>query len=599
MSDLDAIRRDRVALEGLLTSAGAAFKGKKCKCVFHEDNHASAGIYIKDDIWKFKCLGCGAGGDYFDIKARLDGKPLADVLREHDTQPGIKRAQTPPEVLPVYSLAQLCQKYGKRNEKVFVYTHPDTKAEEMVVIRIDKADGKIFLQCRPEAGGFVMKSPPKPLPLYNRSRVRAANRVVVVEGEGKVHALCSIKLIATCSPGGAYQAEHADWSPLAGKDVIIWPDNDKPGVEHYAKDARSMLANLTPPANVSCLDPALTGLGPKGDAVDFMESLADLPIDTKRQAVDELLASARNAGPGEELRSLWTDIIEGRHRAIPWEWCHLSSLTQALLPGTVTLLCGAGGASKSFMAIQAARKWHDDGVKVSLYELEGTRAEHLQRAVAQMERDSRVLDSRWGEDNPDVLRGISEKYARYAQEFGKCITAAPDQAPTLPELAQWVAAQADAGAEIIIVDPVSAATPSDKAWIADGEFVLKVKAAIRRTGTRLVLVIHPKKGHKGSGLDELAGGAAYGRLCNTVLWLDRHEPPKMLDVRTAVGIQNFGINRTITILKARHGRGTGHRIAMTFDSQSLTYLEHGVVEPKTKIPKQEPEEEERERRDFA
>jgi hypothetical protein len=35
---------------------------------------------------------------------------------------------------------------------------------------------------------------------------------------------------------------------------------------------------------------------------------------------------------------------------------------------------------------------------------------------------------------------------------------------------------------------------------------------------------------------------------------------------------------------------------MTFDPQSLSYHEHGVVQPKTKLAK--PEEEQRERRDF-
>ena len=459
----------------------------------------------------------------------------------------------------------------------------------MVVARIDKADGKTFIQCRPERGGFVMKSPRKPLPLYNRARLRKAKRVIVVEGEGKVHALHPIKLVATCSPGGAKNAKNADWSPLAGKEVIIWPDNDQPGIEDYAKDVTDILANLTPPANVSCLDPALTGLGPKGDAVDFMASLADLNVDMQRQAVDELLALANTAGPGAELKALWADIIEGRHRAIPWAWPHLSGMTQALLPGTVTLICGAGGASKSFMAIQAARHWYDDGMKVSLYELEGTRAEHLQRAVAQMEGDSRILDSRWGEANPDVLRSVSTKYAEYTHGFGQCITAAPELPPTLHDLAEWVSVQADAGMEIIIIDPVSAATPSDKAWIADAEFILAVKAAIRKTGARLILVIHPKKGHKGSGLDELAGGAVYGRLCNTALWLDRHEPPTQLVVRTPNGISTLGINRTVTILKARHGRGTGHRIAMTFSSDSLTYMEHGVIEPKVKAPKPDPD----------
>jgi len=595
--DTTAIQADEGALRAMLERAGVeGWKGRACKCPFHDDAHASAGIYEKDGAWRFKCHVCGINGDLLDIQARVEGKGLGSILKELDQgkppPPRMKYQTKPP---PMFSLAELTAKYGLVNEKVCVYTNPDTKVADMIVIRIDAHDGKSFRQCRPEGDKFVMKAPEKPWPIYNRARTRKAKRVVVVEGEKCVHALHSIGIVATTSPGGAKNAKNADWSLLAGKTVVIWPDNDGPGLE-YAASVKAMLEALPNPPTITQIDPASTGLGPKGDAVDFLDTLLDLPKNIRKQTVEEVLASAEHFGAGAEWHQIWGDTLAGRRRSLPWGINHITKLTQALLPGTVTLLCGAGGASKSFMVIQAARYWYDNGIPAAIYELEGERAEHLQRAAAQMANESRLLDSEWAESNPDRIRAVESEYADYMAKFGECLTAAPDEPPTLMEIASWVKAEAEAGAEIIVVDPITAVAPSDKVWIADAEFILAVKATIRTTKARLVLVMHPKKGHKGSGLDELAGGAVYGRLANTALWLDRHEPPLMVDVMTPCGIRNFGVNRTISILKARHGRGTGHKIAMTFDPQSLSYHEHGVVQPKTKLAK--PEEEQRERRDF-
>ena len=37
---------------------------------------------------------------------------------------------------------------------------------------------------------------------------------------------------ATCNRGGAGKAHLADWSPLAGNDVVVLPDNDDAGRDH-------------------------------------------------------------------------------------------------------------------------------------------------------------------------------------------------------------------------------------------------------------------------------------------------------------------------------------------------------------------------------
>jgi len=468
MTDLSIMRSDQDALKAELAKGGAAFKGNTCRCVFHDDAHASAGIYEKNGAWFYKCHVCGVQGDIFDMRALIEKKPLTSLLKELDKgkPPPRKKYQTAPS--PAFTLAELIKEYGPVNEKVCVYAHPDTHIAEMVVVRIDAADGKSFRQCRPEGTGFVMKAPEKPWPIYNRARTQKAARVVVVEGEKCVHALHAVGIVATTSPGGAKNAKNADWSLLAGKQVVIWPDNDEMGLE-YAANVRLMLDALPTPPTITQIDPTSTGMGPKSDAADFLDTLYDLPADLQRQTVEEMLAGAESFGAEAEWHQIWDDTLAGKRRSLPWGMCHITKLTQALLPGTVTLLCGAGGASKSFMIIQAARHWFDNGIPAAIYELEGERAEHLQRAAAQMSNESRLLDSEWAENNPAAINAVRSRYASYMAMFGECLTAAPDNAPTLMEVAQWVKAQAQAGAEIIVVDPITAVAPSEKVWVADAE----------------------------------------------------------------------------------------------------------------------------------
>lgn len=81
--------------------------------------------------------------------------------------------------------------------------------------------------------------PPKPAAgklLYGLPELLAAPTAMVwiVEGEGCADALAKLGKIATTS-GGATSADAADWTPLRGRDVIVWPDADKPGRDYAAK----------------------------------------------------------------------------------------------------------------------------------------------------------------------------------------------------------------------------------------------------------------------------------------------------------------------------------------------------------------------------
>jgi putative DNA primase/helicase len=67
-----------------------------------------------------------------------------------------------------------------------------------------------------------------------------ATLVFVVEGEKDVDNLHRLGLVATCNPMGAGKWRQHFNQYLAGRNVVILPDNDKAGRGHAALVARSL-----------------------------------------------------------------------------------------------------------------------------------------------------------------------------------------------------------------------------------------------------------------------------------------------------------------------------------------------------------------------
>ena len=135
--------------------------------------------------------------------------------------------------------------------------HPDTGEKW---IRPMKLNGHGYEMGEPKFEGSK--------PLYALD-VIAANpdaMVWIVEGEQKADRLNKLGLVATTS-GGATSAESADWEPLRGRQVRIWPDNDDAG-KAYAGEVASAL--MTRACGVSCVDVEKLGLGPAEDVIDWI-----------------------------------------------------------------------------------------------------------------------------------------------------------------------------------------------------------------------------------------------------------------------------------------------------------------------------------------
>lgn len=155
-------------------------------------------------------------------------------------------------------------------------------------------------------GEYVIGEPPHPetgKPLYRLHEIAAAladQTVVLVEGETCADRLAERGVLATTS-GGATSAKDADWGPLGGRPVVIWPDADPQG-RRYAEDACARLRALG--CLVRVVDVGALGLPLKGDAVDW---LAERPSATAEDVLGlPMLAETASSdeGASRELRAL-------------------------------------------------------------------------------------------------------------------------------------------------------------------------------------------------------------------------------------------------------------------------------------------------------
>ena len=108
------------------------------------------------------------------------------------------------------------------------------------VYRYDPPSGKEF---RPWDVRARKHKAPDPRPLYNQQSIKKSSDVILVEGEKAAQSLIDQGLCATTAMNGAKAPiEKTDWSPLVGKNLLIWPDKDKAG-RNYGESVATYLSD--------------------------------------------------------------------------------------------------------------------------------------------------------------------------------------------------------------------------------------------------------------------------------------------------------------------------------------------------------------------
>ena len=152
--------------------------------------------------------------------------------------------------------------------EIHIYRREDGRAHHLVVRVEPEGRRKWFLPLRWDGRVWRAGAQPRPASLYRLElvRVRCRSQIVVVEGEkacDEIAARAIPRILAVTWPGGSGAVERADWSPLAGRDVVLWPDADDAG-----RAAMTKLAGILAP-NVASLKMVRTDDLEKGyDAAD-------------------------------------------------------------------------------------------------------------------------------------------------------------------------------------------------------------------------------------------------------------------------------------------------------------------------------------------
>lgn len=303
-------------------------------------------------------------------------------------------------------------------------------------------------------------------------------------------------------------------------------------------------------------------------ATSDLHDLAD-DVSDKKTPIDGATAVER----------LILDSIEQRRQIIRMPWGVTGRLTAALQPGTVTILCGTPGASKSFAALELLAYVQDD--HPAYFALEDSKAFHLMRCLAQRTETPGLTNPDWIESNPSIATAAHKENSDWLSRLGRSIDADGGGAVHYDTLAAWSLRKARSGCKLLIIDPITAIQHKTRqSWTEDNDFLQRLKRTAVDYGAAVVLVTHPSKMQGMPGLEGLAGGATFSRFAQSIVWLEAHEHRKS-DVRYTCGTTPTTHNRTLHILKCRLGQGQGLRIACTF-TDTLRLIEHGIVVKQSK-----------------
>ncbi len=154
----------------------------------------------------------------------------------------------------------------------------------------------------PAEDGWRMDEPPRPWPLYRLPDIPQFQRVYICQNEADAEAACKMGLVATTSAHGCYAVDKTEWTPLAGRDVVLLPQRNEAGWVFVRKVSREM-DRLLPPGEVRVVE--LPGLPLNGGVADFLDMQLSRDPQLAGQEIDAL---------ADETPEFWTlRWSEARH----------------------------------------------------------------------------------------------------------------------------------------------------------------------------------------------------------------------------------------------------------------------------------------------
>jgi AAA domain len=242
---------------------------------------------------------------------------------------------------------------GRTLFHVWRFDHPETGKEYRPLTLWKEAQERLT---------WNFLAPPAPRPLYGLDEIARwpGELVLVVEGEKTAEAANQMFPfhVVTTSMGGAQGAAHADWSPLQGRKIVIWPDADEAGAS-YAAAVTGALKGIAASVRIVSLDASY----PKGwdlaDRLDFSRPQPEgLDEEGLERAIKEACApappvvakTAMPAGAASNAVYDEADGISGAELEVkefpPIQWIVPEFIVEGL-----TLVAGKPKLGKSWVAL--------------------------------------------------------------------------------------------------------------------------------------------------------------------------------------------------------------------------------------------------------
>ena len=199
--------------------------------------------------------------------------------------------QIPPEDNKIPS--GLIKDLQRTGAEEVIYEYKSAKKETCFWIKRKENKGKkefTPMSYDPEKKTWVPKAWPKDRPVFREDRISGNDKPILI-AEGEKSVLKAEKefpeFVSICWSGGSNQVHQTNFKNLIDREVILWPDNDKAGIEAMTEVALNLLDNsittkikfikplIDLPKGWDIADPIPTEIKEKGITLQGMLNTAD------------------------------------------------------------------------------------------------------------------------------------------------------------------------------------------------------------------------------------------------------------------------------------------------------------------------------------
>lgn len=302
-----------------LRGSGNKRTADRCAIGQHSNGHCPVTVDLAAGLWN--CNDHKQGGDVIRWMALERNTTDGEILKELETLLG-KTAEP--------SKAKIVKGYNYTDEN------------GLTLFQVCRFDPKTFRQRHKAADGTtVWGMDGVRRVLYNLPAVLAADEIVIVEGEKDADNLNAIGLTATCNVGGAGKWLDSYTEAVAGKNVIVCPDNDEPGLKHRDLILASIIGKAKTVRVVAMPSP-------HKDVSDFLAA-------STKERLFELLLAAKLWRPGADVPLKDMAEMEADYReftrtyeesTLSLDWLNFHDL-RPMIPGEMMLFVGDVAVGKT------------------------------------------------------------------------------------------------------------------------------------------------------------------------------------------------------------------------------------------------------------